>query len=85
MPEEMGRDTATATDEDVMTIDQVAQLLHLSVRTIERYIEEASIPYTELPRRGARGSVRFLRSELLKWLHHRTIKPVRWKGQGESG
>ena len=63
-------------DIEVLTIDEVAQLLGVSRRTVDRYVEESRIPYIRL-QRGTRGPVRFLRSQLLKWLAHLTVKPIR--------
>jgi len=89
MDKEMSRDspgvaTATITVEDeVMTVDQVAELLRVSPRTVERLVAGTLIPYITLRRQGTRGPVRFLRSEILKWLRNRTVRPVRWKGQGD--
>lgn len=71
-------------DEETMTIEQTARFLGVSKRTVERYIEERSIPYTELPVRGARTPKRFLKSELLKWLQRRTVRAASWKGQSED-
>jgi predicted DNA-binding transcriptional regulator AlpA len=64
---------------EVMTMDEAARFLSISSRTLERYVREAAVPYTPLPRRGARVSVRFLRSQLVKWLQQRTVRPDRWK------
>jgi excisionase family DNA binding protein len=64
---------------EVMTTEEAAKFLGISSRTLERYVREAVVPYTPLPKRGSRGSVRFLRSHLLKWLQQRTVRPVRWK------
>ena len=66
---------------EVMTIQEAARFLCISIRTLERYVREAAIPFAPLPKRGARGSVRFLRSQLIRWLQHRTVKPDRWKGR----
>jgi excisionase family DNA binding protein len=61
---------------EVLTIDEVAQLLGVSRRTVERYVQESRIPFIRL-QRGRRGPVRFLRSRLLKWLSQLTVKPIR--------
>jgi len=67
---------------EVLTIDEAAKFLSISSRTLERYIRESSIPFARLPKRGARVSVRFLRSQLIKWLQQRTVRPDRWKMSG---
>ena len=95
MPKEhMGREAATVVQEsplnegadekrlaEVLTPRQVARILEISIRTLERYITECRIPYTELPQRGKRRKVRFLRTDLLRWLHSNAVRPTRWKGR----
>ena len=62
---------------DVLTKREVAELLQVSERTVERWIAEGSIPYVPLPRRGAWSEARFLRSEVIEWMRKRTVRPVR--------
>ena len=62
---------------EVMTTEEAAKFLCISTRTLDRYIRESAIPYTPLPRRGARVRVLFLRSQLMTWLRQRTVKPDR--------
>lgn len=62
---------------EVMTMDEAAKFLCISTRTLDRYVRAAVIPYTPLPRRGARVRVLFLRSQLMTWLRLRTVKPNR--------
>ncbi len=69
-------------EEVVMSSKEAAQFLGISERTLERYVCESRIPYVPLPKRGTRGGVRFLRSQLLQWLQQRTIKPSRFSGTG---
>jgi len=66
---------------EVMTMQEAAKFLCISSRTLERYVREAAIPYAPLPKRGARGSVRFLRSQLIRWLQQRSVRPDRWRGR----
>ncbi len=65
---------------EVMTMQEAAKFLCISSRTLDRYVREAAIPYTPLPRRGARAQIRFLRSQLVTWLRQRTVKPE-WNGR----
>jgi predicted DNA-binding transcriptional regulator AlpA len=65
---------------EVMTMQEAAKFLCISSRTLDRYVREAAIPYTSLPRRGARAQIRFLRSHLITWLRQRTVKPE-WNGR----
>jgi excisionase family DNA binding protein len=65
------------TSSDILTKRNVAELLQLSERTVERWISEGSIPYVRLPKRGAWSEARFLRSEIVEWMRKRTVRPVR--------
>jgi len=65
---------------EVMTMQEAAKFLCISSRTLDRYVREAAVPYTPLPRRGARAQIRFLRSQLVTWLRQRTVKPE-WNGR----
>ncbi len=58
----------------VMGYAEAAEFLKVSIRTLERYVREGSIPYIPLPKRGAWSGVRFLRSQLVQWLERRTVK-----------
>jgi excisionase family DNA binding protein len=62
---------------DVLTKRDVAELLQVSERTVERWMAEGSIPYVPLPKRGAWSEARFLRCEIVEWMRKRTIRPVR--------
>lgn len=60
---------------EVMGLEEAAKFLCVSTRTLDRYVRASAVPYTPLPRRGARVRVVFLRSQLMAWLRHRTVKP----------
>ena len=62
---------------DILTKRDVAELLQVSERTIERWMSEGAIPYVPLPKRGAWSEARFLRSEIVEWMRKRTVKPIR--------
>ncbi len=62
---------------DILTKRDLAELLQVSERTVERWMAEGSVPYIPLPKRGTWSEARFLRSEILEWMRKRTIKPVR--------
>jgi hypothetical protein len=83
-------DAGPGSSSEVMTLQDAAKFLCISSRTLERYVREAAIPYTPLPKRGARGSVRFLParitetargSQLIRWLQQRTVRPDRWRAR----
>ena len=62
---------------DILTKRDVAELLQVSERTVERWMSEGSIPYTPLPKRGAWSEARFLRLEIVEWMRKRTVRPLR--------
>ncbi len=76
MSAESGDDTAVANGPDVLTYDEAARLLRVSKRTLQRLVRERRVPHVELPARGAWRGVRFLRADLVAWLHKRTVKPM---------
>jgi excisionase family DNA binding protein len=65
---------------DILTKRDVAELLQVSERTVERWMAEGSIPYVPLPKRGAWSEARFLRTELVEWMRKRSVRPVRFHG-----
>jgi excisionase family DNA binding protein len=62
---------------EILDKKQLAQLLGISERTIERWVIERRIPYVPLPQRGSRSEVRFLKSTILSWLKKTEVKPAR--------
>ena len=62
---------------DILTKREIAELLQVSERTVERWMSEGSIPYVPLPKRGAWSEARFLRSEIVEWMRKRTVKAIR--------
>lgn len=73
-------------EDEILTKEQLAELLHVSKRTIERWVEEAKIPYIRLPRRGSKCNVRFLRSNIFRWLKRNEQKPLgKLYGLGANG
>ena len=71
--------------ESVMGYREAAAFLSVSERSLERYVREGLIPYVRLPKRGAWGGIRFLRSELMKWLDARMVRPRRPAPNGKLG
>jgi predicted site-specific integrase-resolvase len=63
-------------DSTVMGYSETAAFLKISIRTLERYVREGTIPYIPLPKRGTWSGVRFLRPQLVQWLERRTVKPT---------
>ena len=64
-------------EHDVLGYPDAARFLGVSERTLERWVQERRIPFVQLPRRGAWSGVRFLRSQLVKWLEQQTVRPIR--------
>jgi excisionase family DNA binding protein len=71
--------------DEIMDKKQLSEMLHISERTIERWIVESRIPHVRLPQRGARSEVRFLRSTILAWLKKTEVKPARYFRTSEVG
>lgn len=65
-------------EEEVLNKKQLAEMLHVSERTIERWILEARVPYIRLPQRGAWSEIRFLRSNILAWLRKQEVRPSKF-------
>lgn len=64
-------------DQDILSYAETAQLLRVSGRTLERWVRERRIPYVQYPRRGAKSGIRFVRSQVVKWLEQQTVRPAR--------
>lgn len=65
------------TDDLVLGYAEAAEFLHVSRRTLERYVREGLVPHVRLPKRGAWSGTRFLRSQLTQWLQFHTVKTAR--------
>jgi excisionase family DNA binding protein len=73
------QEAASTNLSEVLTMAEAARLLCVSNRTLERYVKEGAVPYTPLPQRGGRVQVRFLRSQLIRWLQNRTVRPSQFR------
>lgn len=65
------------TEDEIITKEELAELLHVSKRTIERWVEENRVPFIRLPKRGSKSNVRFLKSTVLQWLRKSENKLAR--------
>lgn len=63
---------------ELLTKEQLAEELQVSVRTVERWIAERRVPFVRLPRRGARRAVRFNARQITQWLERNTARPLSW-------
>jgi excisionase family DNA binding protein len=61
----------------ILTTEEAARLLKVSVRTLERWRVRRRIPYVEYARQGVWAPVRFRRSGILEWLRQRVVKAQR--------
>jgi predicted DNA-binding transcriptional regulator AlpA len=61
---------------EILDKKQLSEMLHISERTIERWVVERRVPHIRLPQRGSRSEVRFLKSTILSWLKRTEVKPV---------
>jgi excisionase family DNA binding protein len=57
---------------DLMTAREVEELLRIDVKTVYSYVHRGLLPYVKI-----QSNVRFLRSEILKWMEERQYKPGR--------
>ncbi len=64
------------TEDEVLTKEQLAELLQVSKRTVERWITESSIPFIRLHERGSKTSVRFLKTNVMQWLRKKEKRPL---------
>lgn len=67
----------SSSEEEIMNKRQLSEMLHVSQRTVERWIVERRVPHIRLPSRGTRSEVRFLRSTILAWLKRSEVKPAK--------
>ena len=59
-----------AEDIELLTRRQAANLLGISVRTIDRYVTQRLVQFIKYPS----GVIRFKRSDLLKWIEKMTVR-----------
>ena len=64
------------TEDELITKEELAELLQVSKRTVERWVEESRVPFIRLPKRGSKSNVRFLKSNVLQWLRKSENKPA---------
>jgi excisionase family DNA binding protein len=61
---------------ELLTAKEVEELLRIDVKTVYSYVQRGLLPYVRI-----QSNVRFLRSEILKWMEERKYKP----GSSSSG
>jgi excisionase family DNA binding protein len=63
------RETAVDPNE-LLTAKELEEMLRIDVKTIYSYVQKGIIPYVKM-----QSNVRFIRSEVLKWMEERQYKP----------
>ena len=56
----------------LLTIDQLAQLLNVNARHVRRLVAERRVPFLKVGR-----FIRFNPTEIIAWLSHKHVAPVR--------
>jgi excisionase family DNA binding protein len=56
---------------EIMTAKEVEELLRIDVKTVYSYVQKGLLPYVKM-----QSNVRFIRSEILKWMEERQFKPT---------
>lgn len=77
-----GQDVPESASSDlpaILTAQQAAALLNISLRTLRRYVKKDLIPVVVLPETGDRRSYRFDRERILRWAREGCQNP-----KGES-
>jgi len=55
---------------ELLTAKEVEEMLRIDVKTVYSYVQRGLLPYVRI-----QSNVRFLRSEILKWMEERRFKP----------
>jgi excisionase family DNA binding protein len=55
---------------ELLTAKEVEELLRIDVKTVYSYVQRGILPYVKI-----QSNVRFLRSEILKWMEEKQYKP----------
>lgn len=59
--------------DDILTVQEAADLIRVDRRTLYRYVQQNAIPYMRV---GAGGRPRFSKHELLQWMRGHGATPV---------
>jgi excisionase family DNA binding protein len=62
--------TSSADPSELLTAKEVEELLRIDVKTVYSYVQRGLLPYVRI-----QSNVRFLRSEILKWMEERQYRP----------
>ena len=55
---------------ELLTAKEVEELLRIDVKTVYSYVQRGILPYVKI-----QSNVRFVRSEILKWMEEKQYKP----------
>lgn len=64
------RATADLNPNELLKAKEVEELLRIDVKTVYSYAQRGLLPYVKI-----RSNLRFLKSEILKWMEERQFKP----------
>ncbi len=67
--------TRTPAPDEMIDAAAVAAMLHLTERSIRKYVSQQSIPYRKLGN-GVRSRVRFIRSEIAAWVDGAALRVI---------
>jgi excisionase family DNA binding protein len=56
---------------ELMTAKEVEELLRIDIKTVYSYVQKGILPYVKM-----QSNVRFIRSEILKWMEERQYRPA---------
>jgi excisionase family DNA binding protein len=65
-----GREETASESGEVLTAKEVERLLKIDVKTIYSYVERGLLPYVRI-----QSNLRFLKSEILKWIEEHRFRP----------
>lgn len=71
--------TSAPDPSELLTAKEVEVLLRIDVKTVYSYVQRGLIPYVRI-----QSNVRFVRSEILKWMEERQYKPGGGPRRNES-
>lgn len=57
-------------EDEMLTAQELARLLKISVKTIYRYVQEGLIPYVRI-----QSNVRFPKRKILEWIERQSYQP----------
>ena len=66
----VGNTTASADPNELLTAKEVEEMLRIDVKTVYSYVQRGLLPYVKI-----QSNLRFVRSEIVKWMEERQYRP----------